>query len=102
LRQASPGPIIKGAVAAGLKLLRATGNIGKTEPWLPIGIGVHSGRVFLGSIGSHGTYEFAALGDAMNCAARLLSAAREGELVMSERYGSRSLTKCRLKHESMN
>lgn len=73
------------AVTAGLRLLRATGNGGGEAPWLPIGVGVHSGTAFIGSIGNDGgNYQFAALGDAMNYGARLVAAAREGELVMSE------------------
>jgi adenylate cyclase len=73
------------AVAAGLRLLRATGNAGEANRWLPIGVGVHAGTAFIGSIGSEsGNYQFAALGDAMNYGARLVAAAREGELVMSE------------------
>lgn len=74
----------KRAVTAGLKLLRATGNTGGESPWLPIGVGVHSGTAFIGSIGEGGNYQLAALGDAMNYGARLVAAAREGELVMSE------------------
>jgi adenylate cyclase len=73
------------AVTAGLDLLRATGHADPGGPWLPIGVGVHSGETFLGSIGVEGgNYQFAALGEAMNFAARLSSAAREGELIMSE------------------
>ncbi len=67
------------AVAAGLKLLRATG------PWLSIGVGVHSGETFMGSIGVEGgNYQFAALGDTMNFGARLVAAAKGGEMIMSE------------------
>ena len=73
------------AVAAGLKLLRATGHANPGGPWLPIGVGVHCGPTFMGSIGVEGgNYQFAALGDTMNFGARLVAAAKEGELVMSE------------------
>lgn len=73
------------AVAAGLSLLRATGHADAAGPWLPIGVGVHSGETFLGSIGVEGgNYQFAALGETMNFGARLASAAKEGELIMSE------------------
>ncbi len=73
------------AVAAGLKLLRATGHVDPAGPWLSIGVGVHSGVAFVGSIGDEGgAYEFAALGDTMNFGARLVSAAKAGELMMSE------------------
>jgi len=73
------------AVAAGLKLLRATGHEDPAGPWLSIGVGIHSGPTFLGSIGVEGgNYQFAALGDPMNFGARLVGAAGAGELVMSE------------------
>ena len=40
---------------------------------------------FVGSIGGEGgTYQFAALGDTMNFGARLVAAAKAGEMVMSE------------------
>lgn len=73
------------AVAAGLKLLRATGHGDPAGPWLPIGIGVHAGATFMGSIGVEGgNYQFTALGDAMNYASRLAASARAGEMLMSE------------------
>ena len=73
------------AVSAGLKLLRATGHDDPAGPWLPIGVGVHAGETFTGSIGIEGgNYQFAALGDAMNFGARLVAAAQGGEMVMSE------------------
>jgi adenylate cyclase len=73
------------AVAAGFELLRATGHTDPAGPWLPIGVGVHAGRTFMGSIGVEGgNYQFAALGDAMNYGARLVGAAKAGEMVMSE------------------
>jgi adenylate cyclase len=73
------------AVAAGLKLLRATGHDDPAGPWLPIGVGVHSGEAFMGSIGvAGGNYQLAALGDTMNFGARLVAAAKVGEMIMSE------------------
>jgi adenylate cyclase len=75
----------RGAVRAALALLRATGHADASGPWLPVGISVHSGITFVGSIGIEGgTYEFAALGETMNLGARLVSTAGAGELVISE------------------
>jgi adenylate cyclase len=71
------------AVQAGLDLLRATGHADAGGPWLPIGVGVHSGITFVGSIGDESNYEFAALGETMNTGARLVAAAGAGELVIS-------------------
>ena len=67
------------AVEAGLDLLRATGHGEPAGPWLSIGVGVHSGIAFVGSIGVEGgNYQFAALGDTMNFGARLVAAAKGG------------------------
>lgn len=72
------------AIKAGLDLLRATGHADPQGPWLPIGVGVHEGKAFVGSIGVEGgNYQFTALGDAMNFGARLVAAAGRGEMVMS-------------------
>lgn len=72
------------AVKAGLALLRATGHDDPAGPWLSIGVGVHAGKAFVGSIGvEDGNYQFAALGDPMNFCARLVAAAGGGELVLS-------------------
>jgi adenylate cyclase len=72
------------AVKAGLALLRATGHDDPAGPWLSIGVGVHAGKTFVGSIGvEDGNYQFAALGDPMNFCARLVAAAKGGEMVVS-------------------
>lgn len=70
------------AVDAGLALLRATGNNTAT-PWLPIGIGVNTGIAYVGVVGTAEHVEFTALGDAVNVAARLASAAKTGEMLIT-------------------
>ena len=76
----------RAAVHAGLQLLRATGHEKAAGPWLPIGVGVHSGIAFVGSIGAAdgAPYEFAALGETMNTGARLVAAAGAGDPVIGE------------------
>ena len=71
------------AIDAGLVLLRATGN-DAVEPRVPIGIGVNTGNAYVGAVGTAEHVEFTALGDAVNVAARLASAARPGELLVTE------------------
>ena len=72
-------------VRAGLELLRATGHGSPAGPWLSIGVGVHAGKTFVGSIGvEDGNYQFAALGDPMNFCARLVASAKGGEMIVSE------------------
>jgi adenylate cyclase len=73
------------AARSGLALLKAAGHGTRKGPWLPIGVGVHAGKAFVGSLGVEGgAYEFAALGETMNIGARLVVAAGEGEIVFSE------------------
>jgi adenylate cyclase len=80
------------AIRAGLELLRATGHAPGDEPWVPVGIGVHTGRAYVGTVGTD-VLEFTALGDAVNLAARLASVAGTGELVASDAaYAAAGLT----------
>lgn len=71
------------AVMAGQALLRATGHGDAGGPWLPIGIGIHSGIAYVGSVGEGPSTTMTALGDTVNTAARLASAAGSGELLVS-------------------
>lgn len=72
------------AVETGEKLLRAVHDGPSGEPWLPMGIGINVGPAWVGAIGGEGVTDFTALGDTVNVAARLRSAAKAGEVVMSE------------------
>lgn len=71
------------AVQAGGDILRATGNAPGQGPWLPVGIGIHTGIAFVGSVGTADTVDFTALGDTVNVSARLGSLAEAGELLVS-------------------
>ena len=74
------------AVKAGQKLLRVTGHSDHGEPWVPVGVGVHTGTAWVGSIvGASGeAADFTALGDNVNIAARLASQAAQGEVIASQ------------------
>ena len=73
------------AVLAAQELLRVMGYGGRQEPWLPIGVGVHTGVVFFGTVsGSEGSVtDLAALGDNVNITARIASKAGSGEALIS-------------------
>jgi adenylate cyclase len=71
------------AVDAALALLAATGHGSADGPWLPIGIGVHTGIAFVGTVGPAPVTEMTGLGDVVNTAARLASAAGTGELLLT-------------------
>lgn len=47
------------------------------------GVGVHAGPAFVGVLGAEGKLDFTALGDTVNVAARLGSAARAGQVLVS-------------------
>ena len=74
----------KRAILAAEALLLATGHDGNS-PWLPIGVGIHTGNAYVSLVGSEGGVgDLTALGDSMNITARLASQARAGEILVSE------------------
>ncbi len=73
------------AVDAAKELLRLTGHNDEKGPWLPVGVGVHTGLAYVGVVGSEeSTADFTALGDNVNIAARLASQAGAGEVLISD------------------
>jgi adenylate cyclase len=74
----------KVAIRAAKDIMQATGHGSSDSPWVPVGIGVHSGVTFYGAVGSpDGLTELSILGDHPNTAARLASAAKDGEILIS-------------------
>jgi adenylate cyclase len=65
----------------------------RKEPSLEIGIGIHTGPVVAGYIGSSKALSYTVIGDTANTSARLCGAAGPGEILVSaatmERIGSR-------------
>jgi adenylate cyclase len=73
------------AIEAAQELLRLIGQEDASGPWLPVGIGVHTGPAYVGIVGTEqSTMDFTALGDNVNIAARLASQAAPGEILISE------------------
>jgi adenylate cyclase len=73
------------AVEAAQKLLQATGHRDPNGPWLPVGIGVHTGPAYVGVVGDENSpMDFTALGDSVNTTARLASSAAAGEILVSD------------------
>jgi adenylate cyclase len=70
------------AIAVARNLLEQTGS-DSSEPWIPIGVGVHTGTSFVGSVGEGDARDFTALGDTVNTTARLTGLARAGEILIS-------------------
>jgi len=73
------------AIEAAKEVLHQTGHSLGDLPWVQVGIGIHSGIAFLGSVGKpNGIMEVAALGEVPNIASRLTSLAGAGEILVSE------------------
>ena len=75
----------KVAVQAAQALLGVTGHGDPEGPWIPVGVGIHTGLAYVGAVGSaSGVNEIAVLGKAANLCARLSSRAAAGEILISE------------------
>jgi adenylate cyclase len=72
------------AVQAAIDLLEATGHREEDGPWAPVGVGIHTGVAYVGTVGMGHERDFTALGDPVNVTARLASVAAAGELLISE------------------
>jgi adenylate cyclase len=72
------------AIDVAQELLRAIGHGSTDGPWVPLGVGVHTGVAFVGMVASGGVSDFTALGDPVNITAHLASQAAAGEILVSE------------------
>jgi len=70
------------AIAAAQGLLEHTGH-SDSEPWIPLGVSVHTGRSYVGCVGEGDARDFTAIGDTVNAAARLCDLASTGEILIS-------------------
>jgi len=88
------------AADAAMELLRATGHGGHGSPWLPVGVGVHTGRAFFGTVsGADGTFS----GDTVNTTARVASVAQAGEALITEAaYAAAGLDLGKLERRSLH
>lgn len=73
------------AVQAAQQLLQSVGYGSRDGAWLPLGIGVHTGNTFMGTVGTDsGMQDLTVLGDSVNTTARLSSVAMAGEILISD------------------
>jgi len=59
-------------------------RIAENQDEIKIGIGINTGMVITGAIGSSRTLQYTAIGDPVNTASRLCSVAKSGEIILSE------------------
>jgi adenylate cyclase len=77
------------AMQAAIEMMKELDKLNKTwkaegRPQLQIGIGLNHGEAFAGNIGSERRLEYTVIGDTVNTASRLCSAAGPGEILISE------------------
>jgi adenylate cyclase len=77
------------AVCCALDMLRGLREFNRTrqaenQPPIHIGIGINTGTVITGAIGSTRALQYTAIGDAMNVASRLVNLAKPGEVIISD------------------
>jgi class 3 adenylate cyclase len=76
------------AVSAAVDIVQAVGErnqqLGADGHRVQVGIGIHTGTVVVGTLGSDKRTDFTAVGDAVNVAHRLEKLARPGEILVSE------------------
>ena len=89
------------AVDAATALLRRTGHGDSGGPWVPVGAGVHTGRVWFGTVGEGSHVEITVLGDVVNTTARLASAAESGEVLVSVEAARAAGLDSSLEHRSL-
>jgi adenylate cyclase len=86
------------AIEAGQEILRVTGHEDSDGPWIPVGVGVHTGMTFVGAVSADGsTADITVLGDTPNTGARIASHAAAGELLISDA----SITAARMKSDGL-
>lgn len=73
------------AIEAARELMEVTGHADPAGPWIKVGASVHTGVAWLGSLGSpRQVTDLTVLGDSVNTTARLASAAKAGEILVSK------------------
>jgi adenylate cyclase len=70
-------------VEAARAILMATGHSDPAGPWVPVGVGVHTGISWMGAVGEGSQTQLTVVGDVANTTARLASLAGAGEILVT-------------------
>jgi adenylate cyclase len=78
--------MVRNAVACALEIQQVMARLGRERPdWqLAVGIGINTGDVVMGAMGSRQRMDYTVLGDNVNLAARLCSHASPGQTLLTE------------------
>jgi adenylate cyclase len=75
------GDDLQRAVEAAIKMQREAARL---NTQIRIGVGIHTGNAVVGNIGSSQRMQYTVIGDTVNVAARLVSIASPGQIIVSE------------------
>ena len=95
-------PVLTGELHASRAVDAGRALLARTAGWIPVGAGVNTGIAFVGAVGPDDVAEFTAMGDPVNVAARLASAAGAGELLVTAATSEAAqLDEAGLEHRSL-
>jgi adenylate cyclase len=94
-----PLQAVRAAVAIQQALAERNGRFAPDALRVEIGVGIHTGVVVVGTIGSDRRSDFTAIGDAVNVAHRLEKLARPAQILVSEAVQRRVRAALRLRFE---
>ena len=77
------------AIRCGLEIQRALNGLSGDEAGLSVGVGIATGEVLVGSIGSDDRLDYTAIGPAVNLASRLCATAEPGQILLCAETFSR-------------
>jgi adenylate cyclase len=77
------------AIRCGVEIQRAINAVSRDEAGLSVGVGIATGDVLVGSIGSDDRLDYTAIGPAVNLASRLCASAEPGQILMDAETFSR-------------